>query len=160
MPNKCDYCPTPIDWKKDTWIERHTPGKSASPLSIVPGTPEVVGSAVNRPTIAIGPGEIPVKLPATPETPITKSVLMVPGSVLPGSVLDVQVKVFCCSSWPDPRIPVASNSTMRPWRPFESIAKSYVGDPVTRTTGCRARSPTARGRGRAATPASARGRAR
>jgi len=27
MPNKCDYCPTPIDWKKDTWIERHTPGK-------------------------------------------------------------------------------------------------------------------------------------
>ncbi len=28
MPNKCDYCPTPIDWKKDAWIERHTPGKS------------------------------------------------------------------------------------------------------------------------------------
>jgi hypothetical protein len=27
MPNKCDYCPTPIDWKKDTWIERHTAGK-------------------------------------------------------------------------------------------------------------------------------------
>lgn len=27
MPNKCDYCPTPIDWKKDTWIERHAPGK-------------------------------------------------------------------------------------------------------------------------------------
>ena len=102
---------------------------STSPLSIVPGTPEVVGSAVNRPTIAIGPGEIPVKLPATPETPITKSVLMVPGSVLPGSVLDVQVKVFCCSSWPDPRTPVASNSTMRPWRPFESIANMYVGEP-------------------------------
>jgi hypothetical protein len=28
MPNKCDYCPTPIDWKKDTWIERHSPGKA------------------------------------------------------------------------------------------------------------------------------------
>lgn len=27
MPNKCDYCPTAIDWRKDTWIERHTPGK-------------------------------------------------------------------------------------------------------------------------------------
>ena len=27
MPNKCDYCPTPIDWKTDTWIERHAPGK-------------------------------------------------------------------------------------------------------------------------------------
>ena len=30
MPNKCDYCPTPIDWKKDTWIERHAPGKVES----------------------------------------------------------------------------------------------------------------------------------
>ena len=25
--SKCDDSPTPIDGKKDTWIERHTPGK-------------------------------------------------------------------------------------------------------------------------------------
>jgi hypothetical protein len=29
MPSQCDYCPTPIDPKRDTWLERHTPGKPA-----------------------------------------------------------------------------------------------------------------------------------
>src|ERR1700728_3931000 len=101
---------------------------STSPVSIFPGVELLAGtSAVKRPTIAIGPGVTPLKFPVAPETPITQ---FAPSGPAPDKVLFAQVAVVCSSICPEPRTPVASNSTMRPCAPVESIEKSYVGVPT------------------------------
>ena len=106
-----------------------TPGEleSTSPLSILPGVEELAGtSAVNRPARTKGPGVVPLKFPSAPLNPMTKSA---PSGPAPDIVCEPQVAVFCCTISPEPRTPVESISTMRPWSPVESMEKSYVGVP-------------------------------
>jgi hypothetical protein len=83
MPNKCDYCPTPIDWKKDTWIERHTAGKPVeshtrgllleAPLSgeVTRQDPSVLRARIHPPIEHAGAGTPPRGLRLVTPVPTT-----------------------------------------------------------------------------------------